>query len=274
MPRIHPTAIVDPRVELADDVEIGPYCLLEGRIRIGAGTRLRGHCFLQGPLVIGEGNDLWPFCAIGVAPQTLHFDPDKEGPGTIIGDRNVFREHSSVHRAIHETEPTRIGNHNLFMDSAHAGHDVQMADHVVAAKGAAIGGHAIIEDHVIIGGNSGVHQFVRLGRGCMLSGSGGTALDVLPWFTVTLLNVAGSFNIIGLRRHGFTSDQIDTVRWIYRLFCRSGLPLAVATERLQERAGDSVADEYLAFLSKSTRAICTLRGRRSGREKTESVSAR
>jgi acyl-[acyl carrier protein]--UDP-N-acetylglucosamine O-acyltransferase len=91
---------------------------------------------------------------------------------------------------------------------------------------------------------------------------------------VTLLNVAGSFNIIGLRRHGFTSDQIDTVRWVYRTFCRSGLPLAVATERLQERAGDPVIDEYLTFLSKSTRAICTLRGRRDGREKAESVTAR
>lgn len=274
MPRIHPTAIVDPRVELADDVEIGPYCILEGRIRIGSGTRLRGHCFLQGPLEIGEGNDLWPFCSIGVAPQTLDFDPAMDGPGTVIGNRNVFREHSSVHRAIHETEPTRIGNHNLFMDSGHAGHDVQMGDRIVVANGAAIGGHAIIEDHVIIGGNSGVHQFVRLGRGCFLSGSGGSALDVMPWFTVTLLNVAGSFNIIGLRRHGFTSEQIDTVRWVYRLFCRSGLPVATAKERLAERAGDPIIDEYLAFISKSSRALCTMRGRRDGRERVESVEAR
>jgi UDP-N-acetylglucosamine acyltransferase len=274
MSRIHPTAIVDPRVELADDVEIGPYCMLEGRIRIGAGTRLRGHCFLQGPLVIGEGNDLWPFCSIGVAPQTLHFDPKMDGPGTVIGDHNVFREHSSVHRAIHEIEPTRIGNHNLFMDSAHAGHDVQMANRVVVANGAAIGGHAIIEDHVIIGGNSGVHQFVRLGRGCFLSGSGGTALDVMPWFLVTLLNVAGSINIVGLRRHGFAPEQVDTVRWVYRLFCRSGLPVAAAKERLAERAGDPVVDEYLTFLSKSSRALCTMRGRRDGRERVGSVESR
>lgn len=274
MPRIHPTAIVDPRVELADDVEIGPYCLLEGRIRIGAGTRLRGHCFLQGPMTIGEHNDLWPFCSIGVAPQTLHFRPDDEGSGTVIGDHNVFREHSSVHRAIHPTEPTRIGHHNLFMDSAHAGHDVQMADRVVVANGAAIGGHAIIEDHVIIGGNSGVHQFVRLGRGCMLSGSGGSALDVMPWFLVTLLNVAGSFNIVGLRRQGCTSEEIDTVRWVYRLFCRSGLPVNVAKERLAERAGDPVIDEYLTFISRSSRALCTMRGRRDGRERVESFETR
>ena len=160
------------------------------------------------------------------------------------------------------------------MDSAHAGHDVQMSNRVVVANGAAIGGHAIIEDHVIIGGNSGVHQFVRLGRGCFLSGSGGSALDVMPWFLVTLLNVAGSINIVGLRRHGFAPEQVDTVRWVYRLFCRSGLPVAAAKERLAERAGDPVVDEYLTFLSKSSRALCTMRGRRDGRERVGSVESR
>ena len=273
MPRIHPTAILDSRVELASDVEIGPYCILEGRIRIGEGTRLRGHCFLQGPLTIGARNDLWPFCCIGVAPQTLHFDPRQEGPGTVIGDENVFREHSSVHRAIHESEPTRIGHRNLFMDSGHAGHDVQMGDEVVVANGAAIGGHAIVEDQVIIGGNSAVHQFVRLGHGCMLSGLAGSALDVMPWFTVTLLNVAGSFNIVGLRRRGFSSQDIDTVRWVYRLFCRSGLPVGAAKDRLRERAGEPIIDQYLAFIDRSSRPLCTMRGRKqSMREPAESES--
>ncbi len=271
MPRIHPTAIVDSRVELADDVEIGPYCILEGRIRIGPGTRLRAHCFLQGPLVIGSQNDLWPFCAIGVAPQTLHFDPRQEGPGTVIGNENVFREHSSVHRAIDDHQPTRIGNRNLFMDSGHAGHDVQMGNQVVLANGAAIGGHAIIEDDVIIGGNAAVHQFVRVGQGAMLSGLAGTALDVMPWFTVTLLNVAGSFNIVGLRRRDFASQDIDAVRWVYRLFCRSGLPVGVAKEKLLERAGHPIIDQYIAFIGQSNRPLCTMRGRKQdSREPAES----
>ncbi len=274
MSRIHPTAIIDSQAELAEDVEIGPYCLLEGRIRIGAGTRLRGHCFMQGPMEIGEGNDFWPFSCIGVAPQTLHFDPDLEGPGTVIGDRNVFREHSSVHRSIHETDPTRIGDRNLFMDSAHAGHDVVMGDGIVLANGSALGGHVIVENDVIIGGNAAVHQFVRVGRGAMLSGLAGTALDVMPWFMVTRLNVAGSFNVIGLKRHGFSREEIHTVRWVYRQFCREGLTVGEATERLEERRGDRIVDDYLRFIEESNRPICTMKGRIEGDEDDEDDSSK
>ena len=263
MSRIHPTAIIDSRVELAEDVEIGPYCILEGAIRIGRGTRLRGHCFMQGPMVIGEENDIWPFSSLGVAPQTSHFDPNVEGPGTLIGDRNVFREHSSVHRSIHETDPTRIADDNLFMDGAHAGHDCQLANHIVLAKGSMIGGHAILEDRVIIGGNAGVHQFVRVGRGVMIGGNAGSSLDILPWFMVTVLNTANSINLVGLRRSGATPEDIDIVRMVYKLFCRSGLTVAGATERLQEHAGQPMADEYLRFLTKSTRSLCTMRGRKT-----------
>ena len=263
MSRIHPTAIIDSRVELADDVEIGPYCILEGAIRIGRGTRLRAHCFMQGPMVIGEDNDIWPFSSLGVAPQTSHFDPDVEGPGTLIGDRNVFREHSSVHRSIHETDPTKIGDDNLFMDGAHAGHDCQLANHIVLAKGSMLGGHAILEDRVIIGGNAGVHQFVRVGRGVMIGGNAGSSLDILPWFMVTLLNTANSINLVGLRRSGATAEDIAIVRLVFKLFCRSGLTIAAATERLREHAGQPMADEYLEFLGKSTRAICTMRGRKT-----------
>lgn len=273
MSRIHPTAIIDSRVELADDVEIGPYCILEGAIRIGRGTRLRAHCFMQGPMVIGEDNDIWPFSSLGVAPQTSHFDPDVEGPGTLIGDRNVFREHSSVHRSIHETDPTKIGDDNLFMDGAHAGHDCQLANHIVLAKGSMLGGHAIIEDRVIVGGNAGVHQFVRVGRGAMIGGNAGSSLDILPWFMVTLLNTANSINLVGLRRIGATAEDIGIVRMVFKLFCRSGLTIAAATEQLKEHAGQPMADEYLRFLEQSTRSICTMRGRKAEPKETPSQAA-
>ena len=210
------------------------------------------------------------FASIGVAPQTRDFDPDTEGPGTVIGDHNVFREHCSVHRSIHETEPTRIGNQNLFMDSAHAGHDVVMGDRNVLANGSALGGHVVVADDVIIGGNAAAHQFVRLGRGALMSGLAGTALDVMPWFVVTQLNVAGSFNIIGLRRNGFSSEQIDTVRWVYRTFVRQGISIASATERLKERAGDPLIDEYIQFVEAAERPICTGRGRQARNDRDDS----
>lgn len=270
MSRIHPTAILDSRVELAEDVEIGPYCILEGAIRIGRGTRLRAHCFMQGPMVIGEENDIWPFTSLGVAPQTSDFDPAVEGPGTLIGDRNVFREHSSVHRSIHETDPTRVGHDNLFMDGAHAGHDCQVGNNIVLAKGSVLGGHAIIEDRVIIGGNAGVHQFVRVGRGAMIGGNAGSSLDVLPWFMVTLINNASSINLVGLRRSNATSEDIGIVRLTHRLFCRSDLSIAAATEQLREHAGQPMADEYLAFLDRSTRSICTMRSRTTDFDKKKS----
>jgi UDP-N-acetylglucosamine acyltransferase len=149
------------------------------------------------------------------------------------------------------------------MDSAHAGHDCQISNHIVLAKGSVLGGHAIIENNVIIGGNAGVHQFVRMGRGSMISGAAGTALDVLPWFMVTMLNSASSINLIGLRRAGHTPEDINIVRLTHKLFCRSGLTVVAATEQLREHAGQPMADEYLAFLEKSTRALCTMRGRKT-----------
>lgn len=264
MTRIHPTAIVDPRVEMADDVEIGPYSILEGRITLGPGTRVRSHAFMQGPLIMGEGNDIWPFACIGSAPQTSHFDPNSEGSGTLIGNHNIFREHSSVHRAIHPTEPTRVGDHNLFMDSAHAGHDSQVHNHTVLAHGAALGGHVIVEDRAIIGGASVVHQFCRVGRGAMISGSIGLSRDLMPWFTVVLLNVAATINTIGMKRAGYTSVDVDIARWVHKLICRQNLTVQQAREQMELRRHENpLIEEYIAFMDNATRPLCTAQGRRS-----------
>jgi UDP-N-acetylglucosamine acyltransferase len=267
MPCIHPTAIVDDRVEMADDVEIGPYSILEGRITIGAGSRVRSHVFLQGPLTLGEGNDIWPFASIGAAPQTSHFDPDSEGSGTVVGDKNIFREHSSIHRAIHETEPTRIGSNNLFMDSAHAGHDCQVGDNAVFSKGTALAGHVTIENNVIIGGGSMIHQFSRIGRGAFIGGGQGLAKDLLPWFMTSRLNFASGINTIGMKRNGFTSEDVDVARWVYRVICRMGLSIKSARELIEERKGHALIDEYLTFLDNSTRAICTAKEQRTMTDK-------
>jgi UDP-N-acetylglucosamine acyltransferase len=261
MARIHPTAILDPRVELADDVEIGPYSVLEGRIKIGAGTRVRSHVFMQGPLVIGEGNDIWPFAVIGTAPQTSHFNPDDEGPGTVIGNGNAFREHCSVHRSIHETEPTRIGNDNLFMDASHIGHDSQVHNNIVFAQASALGGHVIVEDRVIVGGGAMVHQFCRIGRGALLGGVLGLTRDLMPWFTTSAYNVAATINVIGMKRSGHTHDEVDTARWVFRLICRSNLTIAQARREMETRRDNPLVEEYLVFMDNSTRSLCTSQGR-------------
>lgn len=266
MVQVHPTAILDDRVTLADDVKIGPYAILEGQITIGKGTRVRSHAFMQGPLVIGEGNDIWPFSSIGTAPQTSNFNPDDDGPGTIIGDNNTFREHSTLHRAIHETEPTRVGNGNLFMGSAHAGHDVQIHNNIILAQGCVLGGHVTVEDCAIVGGSSGVHQFCRIGRGSLIGGTFGLTRDLMPWFTTSEFNVAVSINAVGMKRSGYSSADIDTARWVYKLICRSRLTIAQARQEMEKRRDDPIVAVYLTFMDNATRRLCTAHGRsiRSG----------
>lgn len=264
MPKVHGSVLIEGDVQLADDVEIGPGCMLTGPIRIGAGTRIYGHAFLHGPLEIGRDNRVWPGVSLGMAPQSVRFDPSSHGAGTVIGDGNVFREHVSIHRATHDTVPTRIGSHNHFMACSHAGHDAWVHDHCTFANNALLAGHVEVEEGVIMGGNSAVHQFCRIGRGAMISGSVATSLDLMPWFTASELNYAGSLNLVGLRRRKATNHEIAVVRWVYRIVCRAGLSIKAARERLETRAGDPTIDLYLRFMDASRRGICTRHGRASG----------
>jgi UDP-N-acetylglucosamine acyltransferase len=176
MPTVHPTSLLDGAVELGEDVTIGPSCVLTGPIRIGRGTRLIGHAYLQGPLELGADNVVYPFVCLGFAPQHLRFDPRTPGQGLTVGDGNTFREHVTIHRAFAEEHPTTIGNRNYFMGGTHAGHDCRVGDECVLVNGALLGGHVTLQDAVTVGGGTVVHQFVRIGRGAMLSGSMGLTL--------------------------------------------------------------------------------------------------
>lgn len=271
MPTIHPTASIEGEVDLADDVVLGPRCTITGPVSIGAGTRAVGDVWIQGPTTIGEGNTIYPFTTIGFAPQARNFDIDHAGPGVRIGNRNTLREHVTVNRAMGEDHPTTIGDDNYIMAQCHAGHDVIIGNGTTLANSVQIGGHAVIEDLVTLGGAASVHQFVRIGRGAMLSGGAGTTRDVLPWFTVTSTNVAASLNLVGMRRQGLTSDEIDTVRWVFKTLNRRGLSLPAAIEEVRIRhAGEEqpVLGRLLRFLENAERPICTAfnRAARSGYE--------
>ena len=260
MPKIHPTAIIDGDVELADDVEIGPRCTIHGPVRIGSGTRAVGDVWIHGPTTIGADNMIYPFTTIGFSPQARNFDVHSTGPGVQIGDRNTLREHVTVNRAMGDEHPTIIGNDNYIMAQCHAGHDVVIGNEITLANSVHLGGHAVIEDKATLGGASNVHQFVRIGYGSMLSGAVGTTRDVLPWFTVTATNVAASLNLVGMRRQGLTSDEIDLVRWVFKTINRRGLSLPAAIEEVRTRnnGGDQpVLTRLLTFLENSERPICT-----------------
>jgi UDP-N-acetylglucosamine acyltransferase len=263
MPDVHPTAMVDATVRLADDVSVGPQCILEGDVRIGPGTRLIGRAWLRGPMTLGAGNVVYPNVCLGFAPQSLSFDPQTPGEGLEIGDGNVLREGVTIHRAMTGAGPTRIGNRNFFMTNAHAGHDARLGDDIILASCTMVGGHAEVGDRVNLGGGAGIHQFCRVGRGVMFSGNAGVTLDVPPFFTVTATNVCGSINIIGLRRQGVPREQIDDVRWIYRMLYRRGMSVNRALEALRERSDRPMVREYIEFIETSRRGICPAHGKRT-----------
>ena len=262
MPNVHPTAILDGDVQLADDVVIGPHCVLDGAagpIRIGSGTRLIGHVYLTGPLTLGERNAIYPFTCLGFASQDLKWDPQRPGAGVVIGDGNTFREHVTVHRATTDDTPTTIGNENYFMATSHAGHDSQVGNNCIFANGTLLAGFVRVDDRVITGGGSGVHQYTRIGRGAMVGAMLPTVQDVPPFFMLTGPNIAGSVNLVGLRRMGATREDIEDVRWVYKTLYRRGLSMKSAVAALQERharTGRPIIAEYLEFITTSRRGIC------------------
>ncbi len=261
VPKIHPTAILDGDIDLADDVEIGPFCVLRGRISIGAGTVLVQGVHLQGPLVLGADNVCYPGVAIGFAPQDKGFAPAKDGPGTALGDGNVLREHVTIHRATRDDRPTRLGHRNYLMACAHLAHDVQVEDDCILANNTLLAGHVEMASKVVTGGGAGVHQFVRVGRGAMLGGLTGTTKDVCPFFMVTATNFVGGFNRIGLKRGGATPAEVDLVRDVYGTLVRSTRPYSERVRALARFAGTPLGDEFIAFVAASRRGLTTRHGR-------------
>ncbi len=262
MSSVHPTSMLSGDVQLDDSVAIGPHCVLDGTsgpIVLGAGTRLIGNVYLTGPLTMGVNNTIYPFACLGFSPQDLKWDPARPGAGIVIGDGNTFREQVTIHRATSDDAPTRIGNENYFMACSHAGHDCRIASNCIFANGTLLAGFVQIDDRVITGGTAAVHQYVRIGRGTMLSGTFGIVQDLPPWFMLTGFNIAGSINLVGLRRSGASRDDIENVRWVYKTLYRRGLSLQSALGEMRarlERDEQPLIGEYIEFISTSKRGIC------------------
>lgn len=257
MPKIHKTAILEGSIELADDVEIGPYCVLNGPIAIGAGTRLIASVYLHGPVIMGERNLLYPNVALGYAPQSIGFDIDHAGPGVRIGADNTLREGVTIHRAIGEDGPTLLGDHNFLLVNSHMGHNAQVDNYCLLANGVLLGGFVRLYDRAFVGGNTAIHQFCRVGRGAFLSGSAGLSRDLPPFFTLTGINIAASVNMVGMRRLEMTDDEIRDVRWVYKTIYRSKLTPSEMLAALTARADRPLVREYIEFIETSERGICS-----------------
>jgi UDP-N-acetylglucosamine acyltransferase len=252
--RIHPTAVIDPSAEIADDVQIGPFVVIEGPVRVGPGCVLRPRAQLVGPLTMGRNNIVFSNAVLGEPPQHLRYAG--EPTRVEIGDNNVFREHVTVHRATTHSWVTRIGNHNFFMAGSHIAHDCVIGNSCIFANGALVAGHCTIEDNVYMSGNSAVHQFVRVGRLALLGGVSGSSKDMPPFIIQQYINVAAGVNVVGMRRAGVPTAHIDAVRRAFQIIYRSHMVLPQALARIEEELGTfpEVA-ELVAFIRASTRGI-------------------
>jgi len=252
--RIHPSAVIGPEVELGPGVEVGPFCLIEGRIRIGPRTRLIGHVTILGDTEIGEDNKFHPTAVIGDEPQDLAYTG---GPRRVrIGNRNTFREGSTVHRGSEKGDITIVGDDNLVMQNAHIAHDCRIGNQIIIGGGTLLAGWVEVADRALISGNCVVHQFCRIGRFALTRGGCRMSRDIPPFCIVDGDHTLRAINSIGLRRGGVATSAITALRRAFIALWGTRQNLKLAIERL-EASGPLTPEvaEMLAFIRESKRGV-------------------
>ena len=260
MAKIHPTAIVGKKAKLGE-VEVGPYAIIEDGAAIGSGTKVLAHAYIASGTTIGKDCEVHMGAVIGHVPQHLHF----KGVRSFlkIGDRNIFREYTSIHRGLEEGSATTIGNDNFLMGFSHVAHDCRIGNNIVMVNGALIAGHVIVEDAVLISGNAAVHQFVKIGTLAMIGGLARVTKDVVPYTLIEGNSEACSLNVVGLKRSSIGEDAKSQIKKIYRLLYRSNLNVSQALSEISKLGKLAPeAAHMIEFVKRSERGIC--RHRRTG----------
>jgi len=238
MAKIHPTAIVESGAQIDEGVEIGAYSVIGAHVAIGSGTVVGPHVVVEGHTTIGRGNRIFQFASLGAAPQDKKYR--NEPTRLEIGDDNTIREFVTINRGTVQDEGiTRVGSDNWIMACAHIAHDCVVGDHTIFANTTNLGGHVRIGDWVILGGNSQVHQFCKIGAHAM-TGAGTVVLHDIPPYVMASGNTASAhgINSEGLRRRGFSPDAVNAIRRAYRTLYKSGLTLDQARAELAAQAAD------------------------------------
>lgn len=253
---IHPTAIVHPSAKLAADVDVGPYSIIGEHVQIDSGTVIGPHVVINGHTTIGKQNQFYQFCSIGEANQDKKYKG--EPTRTVIGDNNVFRECCTVHRGTtQDRHETRIGSHNLFMAYVHVAHDCVVADHCILANNATLAGHVHIGDWAILGGFTAVHQFCHIGAHAFIGMKSGLQKDVPPFVMAEGFHAEPrGINSEGLKRRGFSPEQILLIKRAYKLIYRQGLTVEQAVPQLREMEAEFAGIHILTdFIANSNRGI-------------------
>ena len=249
-------AVVDPSAKIGADVHIGPYAIIGADVEIGRGTRIEPHAVLKGPTVIGADNHIFQFASIGDEPQDKKYNG--EPTRLVIGDRNKIREACTINRGtVQDLGVTTIGNDNWIMAYCHIAHDCVVGDNTIFANNASIAGHVRVGDHAILGGFTGVHQFCAIGAHSFCSMFTSVTKDVLAYVTVSGMPAeARGINSEGLKRRGFTADQIRNIREAYRVTFRQGLTVEEALAELTPRLAEQPELKlFLDSLRESNRGI-------------------
>lgn len=255
--QIHPTAIVEAGAELGPGVEIGAYAFIGERVRIGARTRIGSHSVVVGRTTMGEDNVVFHHASLGAEPQDLKFHGE---PSELrIGDRNQIREFATLHLGTEKGGlVTRIGDENMLMNYTHVAHDCALGSRNVLANGAQLGGHVTIEEWVVVGALSGIHQFVRLGESAMIGAGSMVSQDVVPFCNATgdRAELHG-LNALGLKRRGFSAESTAAIKRAYKTLFQSGLKVADAMAQIRAE-GEPCAEveRMLRFVASSERGIC------------------
>lgn len=253
---IHPTAIIDPAAQLAPGVEVGPYAIIGADVSIGEGTVIGPHAIVRGPATIGRDNHIFQFTSIGEAPQ------DKKYHGEVtrleIGDRNIIREFTTVHRGtLQDQGITRIGSDNLLMAYAHVAHDCVIGDGVIMANAASLAGHVHVQDHAILGGFSLVHQFCKIGAYSFAAMGSVVTRDVPPYVMIGGRPTRPhGINSVGLERKGFSPEAVRQIKKAYKVLYKAGFMLDEAIRILDDMSEDQSEVGAMAdFLKASGRSI-------------------
>jgi len=256
--QIHPLALVSPKAKIGQDVQIGPFCIIEDDVEIGEGTCLEARVSIKQGSVVGSNNHIFEGAVIGGLPQCVGLNG--ECGTVVIGDGNTIRENCTIHRSMHSGEITEVGDSCMLMVNVHIAHDCHIGNEVIIANNSMLAGHISVGRRAFISGAVAIHQFCRIGSFAMIGGQSHIVKDIPPFVTVDGLSsqVVG-LNLIGLRRAGFTSDEIKTLKQVYRILYHSKLPWREITHKIETEFTSGPGLEMARFLSMTTRGILTER---------------
>jgi UDP-N-acetylglucosamine acyltransferase len=257
VPRVHPSAVIEPGAKIDDDVVIGAFAFVGSDVELAGGVELRPHAHVCGRTTVGEGTRIFPFAVLGEEPQDKSFSG--ETTQLLVGRDNVIREHVTIHIGTPKGGGcTRIGDDNFIMNGVHLGHDVEVGSHCIIASYCAFGGHAVVEDHAVIGGLSGIHQFARIGESVMVAAASAISKDVTPFALVAgrRARVSG-LNVVGLRRRGMSAEVRAEIKHAFHILFNSKMRLEPALERLRaEHFECAEVGRLLHFIENSKRGFC------------------